>query len=199
MYIQIALGLLDETDPHGEWDAMVTGDRHSTIFWWLQLRLVDLDRQNILKPHHLQIICMSVCKMRAMANDLMSSLDRDKPFPYTALCGLLVYINILIMSTWKGVTWSIWYFSYGPDLFRQPRIWVDMLVLLFWNISYAALYDLGYMLHNPFGPRRIDVAHETISSGIRTLSSSLAAAVAHIPMSLRKTMMHSSSGKVQKV
>lgn len=27
--------------------------------------------------------------MRAQANDLMSSLDRDAPLPYSALCGML--------------------------------------------------------------------------------------------------------------
>lgn len=26
----------------GEWEAMVPGDRHSTIFWWIQLELVQL-------------------------------------------------------------------------------------------------------------------------------------------------------------
>lgn len=192
----MSLKLLDENDPHGEWSAMVPGDRHSTVFWWLQLKLVELERAHVLQPYYLQILCASVCKMRALANDLMSSLDRDKPFPYSAICGVLVYINVLIMSTWKGVEWSIWYFSYGPKLFTQPRIWVDMLVLLSWNISYAALYDLGYMLHNPFGKRRIDVAHELIGGGIRALSASLAAAVAHLPPFLKRGHKY---GKPEKV
>lgn len=168
---------------------MVPGDRHSTVFWWIQLKLVELEKAHVLPVMYLPLLMGSVSKMRAMANDLMSSLDRDKPFPYTALCGVLVYINILIMSTWKGVSWSIWYFSYGPNLFNQPRIWVDMLVLLAWNISYAALYDLGYLLHNPFGQRRIDVAHETISGGIRRLSSSLAWAFPHVPPAMKKATL----------
>ena len=175
---------------------MVVGDRHSTVFWWLQSTLVDLEHAHLLPPHHLQVACTAIAKMRGAANDLMSSLDRDKPFPYTAICGVLVYINIMIMSTWKGVSWSIWYFSNGPDLFNQPRIWVDMFVLLFWNISYAALYDLGYMLHNPFGQRRIDVAHEMIGAGIRKLSTSLANAVGHVPPFLKKKMTY---GKIEKV
>jgi hypothetical protein len=192
------LRLLDESNPDAEWSSMVPGDRHSTVFWWLQLKLVELERAEVLQAQYLTILCASVAKMRGVANDLMSSLDRDKPFPYTALCGVLVYINILMMSTWKGVSWSIWYFSYGPDLFNQPRIWVDMVVLLLWNISYAALYDLGYMLHNPFGRRRIDVAHELISGGIRTLSASLAAAMTNLPPFMKRAAK-SAYGKPQKV
>ena len=165
---------------------MVNGDRHSTVFWWLNLKLIELEREKVISGSALQLLCGSISTMRASANDLMSSLDRDKPFPYAALCGVLVYLNIIIMSTWKAVNWSIWYYSSGPLLFHQPRIWVDMLVLLTWNISYAALYDLGYMLHNPFGRRRIDVAHETISAGIRRLSTELAWGVPHVPATMHK-------------
>lgn len=182
----ISLRLLDESKPHEEWNAMVPGDRHSTVFWWLQLTLVELEQSKVLHVAYLQLLSGSICKMRAMANDLMSCLDRDKPFPYTALCGVLVFFNVLIMSTWKGVNWSTWLFSFGTRIFWQPRMYVDMAVLLTWNLSYAALYDLGYMLQNPFGSRRIDVAHETISLGIRKLSTSLVSAIQHIPPFLKK-------------
>lgn len=78
--------------------------------------------------------------------------------------------------------WAIWYHSMGERNFTsEPRFWVDVLVLLSWNISYASLYDLGYMLHNPFGNRRIDVAHEVIFNGIRKLSTELAIGNTHLP------------------
>jgi hypothetical protein len=111
--------------------------------------------------------------MRSQANDLMSSLDRDKPFPYTSLTGLLIKINLFIMSTWKGVQWSIWLRTFGDDIWQQPKFYADILVLLSWNVSYAALFDLSQTLHNPFKFRRIDVAHETISKGIRQLGVAL--------------------------
>lgn len=37
------------------------------------------------------------------------------------------------------------------------------------SVAMQSLYDLAYVLHNPFTDRRIDVAHETIGGGIRNL------------------------------
>jgi hypothetical protein len=68
------------------------------------------------------------------------------------------------MSSWKGVEWATWHASLGSTLFQQPKWYVDFVALFAWNVSYKALYDLGYMLHNPFGDRRIDVAHEVIGT-----------------------------------
>ena len=47
--------------------------------------------------------------------------------------------------------------------------------MIAWNISYGGLYELGYFLQNPFGSRRVDVAHEIIGDGINNLSKNLAA------------------------
>ena len=161
----------------------------------------------------------------------MSCLDRDEPISYMVLCGLLVRVNVILASTWKGVEvrsatlryfilhdinpyaspsllsvslffpvhvmclacseqphralifhisslsslvsghtqWSAWMASLGPKVFETPKLWIDLITLFAWNCSYAALYDLCYTLDNPFGPRRIDVAHETIGAGIRRL------------------------------
>lgn len=72
--------------------------------------------------------------------------------------------NVFIMSSWKGVEWAMWHASLNSALFSQPKWYVDIVALFAWNVSYKALYDLGYMLHNPFGDRRIDVAHEVIGA-----------------------------------
>lgn len=91
-------------------------------------------------------------------------------------------INIFIMCTWKAVEWSIWFHSVGQDeFFTAPRFWVDLFMLFSWNLSYASLYYLGAYLYNPFGNRRIDVAHEVIFNGIRKLSTELAIGSTHLP------------------
>ena len=111
----------------------------------------------------------------------MSSLDLDTPIGYASLCGLLVTINIFIMSTWKGIEWAIWMRSFGGPIAEQPKFYLDLFGLFVWNLSYKALYDLAYLLHNPFGPRIIDVAHETIFRGLRTLAEELMEGHSHIP------------------
>lgn len=165
-----------------EWERLVSGDRHSTVFYWIHLEATKLARAKVISDNFAVEISEGASKMRAQANDLMSSLDRDLPLPYTVLCGMLVQLNVLIMSTWKGVEWSIWLHSLGSaELLDQGRFWVDIFVLLSWNVSYKALYDLNYVLQSPFGNRRIDVAHEVIFAGIRKLSTALANGVDNVP------------------
>ena len=59
-------------------------------------------------------------------------------------------------------------------MFHQSKFWIDLFCMVVWNLSYGGLYDLGYALYNPFGARRIDVAHEAIGGGIFKLAKSLA-------------------------
>ena len=62
--------------------------------------------------------------------------------------------------------------------FRDPRA----------RLTDKALYDLSYVLHNPFGDRRLDVAHETIGSGIGHLSSAIAKVGPHLPPAITARM-----------
>ena len=133
----------------------------------------------------LETIAEAVGVMRSQANDLMSSLDRDDPFPYLSLTAFLVNVNVLLFTSWKGVEWAAWFYKSGGGIYRAPKMYVEILVLFVWNLSYQAMYDLSYVLHNPFGARRIDVAHEVIAAGIRKLATSLAHAGEHIPQTFR--------------
>jgi hypothetical protein len=154
----------------GEWEAMIPGDRHTTVlFWIMHLMRKDHEKEAFCGP-----VCDATRQFREKANDMMSCLDRDFPYSYVSLCGLLVKLNVFIFSTWKAVEWAIWMKSAGyGGAFRQIRLYADILVLFVWNISYMALYDLGYYLGNPFGNRRIDVPHETISGGLHRLGREL--------------------------
>ena len=119
---------------------------HTSLTSLPQVEASRLATEGVITEQRLQTISLSITSARAQANDLMSSLDRDAPFPYVALCGLLVNINVFIMSTWKGVEWSVWFQSFGgPKLVEQPKFWVDMLVLVSWNVSYKCLYDITYV------------------------------------------------------
>ena len=75
------------------------------------------------------------------------------------------------------------YRHYATDakVWKAPKIWFEIFVLFAWNLSYAALFDLTKMLYNPFGNRRIDVAHDAIGQGVRALARGLARAAPHIP------------------
>lgn len=155
-----------------EWDSTVPGDRHTTVFFWLATKINQLDA-SILDKHLNYNIIEGITDMRGAANDMMDCICTDHPYPYVALCGLLVKLNVLLMSTWNGVRWSIWYWSFGHYIWLEPKMWVDLFVLFTWNISYVCLYDLGYLLYNPFKDRRIDLAHEAITTGLLKLGIEL--------------------------
>ena len=189
-------GMIDSDDGRGyleraglllptEWDALVDGDRHTTVFWWIQIQVRQLaDDGVIAHPVWAVKVFDSITFMRAKANDMMSSLDRDQPYPYVALCGLLVQFNIVFMTVWHGFHWAIWNFATNYAVWKSPKIWVEIFVLFSWNLSYAALFDLTKMLYNPFGQRRIDVAHDAIGQGVRALARGLATAAPHIPATM---------------
>lgn len=122
-----------------EWHAMVPGDRHTTVISWIQQSCVGLQQEGMILPQALPKISEDISTLRGKANDLMGCLELDKPYAYSSLVGLLVNINLLIMSTWKGVEWSIWFRSFGGRIFEQPKFYLDLLVLVVWNLSYRAL------------------------------------------------------------
>ena len=74
----IAEGLVTEA----EWEALIPGDRHTAVFFWIQLALRRLTDDGKLSHDAFSQCCAcAITDMRAQANDLMSSLDRDTPFP----------------------------------------------------------------------------------------------------------------------
>lgn len=68
-----SLGLLVDD----EWDAMVAGDRHTTVWFWMQLKASKLADEGKISELRLQTICNAATLIRDRANDLMSVLDRD--------------------------------------------------------------------------------------------------------------------------
>jgi hypothetical protein len=80
----------------------VEGDRHTTVWYWIQQQAVDLcDDGTISSELRLQNICNAVTLIRDKVNDLMSCIDRDQPIAYTFVVGLLVNLNLLLMSLSK--------------------------------------------------------------------------------------------------
>ena len=177
------LGLLQP----GEWNCMAPGDRHTTVIFWLNSMIVEYQREGLIHSDHSQKTQLDFTALRSYANDLMSNINIDEPISYSALTGLLVKTNVFIFSTWKAVEWSAWIFAFTPSvLFNdQSRMMVDIAVLLAWNISYTALYDLGYMLNNPFGNRRIDLPHESIGANLRKFANALNSDGVSLPPAFR--------------
>jgi len=156
-----------------EWDAMVKGDRHTTVFYWIQMKAMKLTKNNVISQIEFQTICNAVTLLRDKANDLMSPIDRDQPSPYISLCGMLVNINLLLYSLSNGVDWAIWMHETEGGILREPRTYIQVFCLFLYTTIYAMLFDVCGLLYNPFGPREVDINHYEVSKGIRRLANEL--------------------------
>lgn len=159
----------------GEWGCMVPGDRQTTILFWIQARVKQLMVKGDLSQNELLIISNSISLYRAQANDLMGSLARDLPFPYAGFVSFLAHTTIFFLASTDGLNLATDYDS-GQDEGAQWHTWVTQLGCTFVLSScYGAYIELQGVLHNPFGARRLDVAHDTIAAGLRRLAESVVA------------------------
>ncbi len=135
-----------------------------------------------------QTICNAVTLSRDKANDLMSCIDRDQPPPYVFVCASLINLNLLLHSTATGLKWAIWtYDSGGLSIWTEPRMYVELLILISYTTIYAMLFDVCTIMYNPFGPRNIDIEHFKVGSGIRHLANRLKAAAPPDTMNTSRT------------
>jgi hypothetical protein len=165
-----SLGLLVDD----EWDAMVPGDRHTTVWFWIQLKATKLADEGKISELRLQTICNAISLIRARANDLMSVLNWDEPPPYVSVVGILVNLNLMILSLWKGIEWAVWFYDTNGRVWLSPKMYFEVFLLLIYNTIFAMLFDLSQTLYNPFGPRRIDLPHNIVGGGLRRLAKRLA-------------------------
>jgi hypothetical protein len=157
----------------GEWDAMFPKDRHTTVWMWC-FGIVGAMSSSGLIGQSQQLLCgNAISAIRAQANDLLSCLDRDLPYPYVHLVTVLVKLLMLV---------QLLDFALSPetDVAEDPSSAeeVGVILLLMGGVFLTVLglqgiTDLHAVLHNPFGPRRIDVAHVAIFADLRALSVSL--------------------------
>ena len=164
-----------------EWDAMVAGDRHTTVWFWMQLKATKLTNEGKISELRLQTICNAVTLIRDRANDLMSALNWDEPPPYVSVIGILVNFNLMIFSAWKGIEWAVWFYDTNGRVWLSPKMYFEVFLLLSYNAIFAMLFDLSQTLYNPFGPRGIDLPHNVVGGGIRRLAKRLATGEDIIP------------------
>lgn len=172
-----------------EWETMVNGDRHTTVWFWVQTKARQLRDEGMISEFDLQTVCNAVTLSRDKANDLMSCIDRDQPPPYVFVAGLLVNLNLFFESTTKGADWSVWVNDARAKIWTEPRFYTSVLFLLLYTTMFALLFDVCAVLYNPFGPRDIDVPHETVGRGIRFLAKELASAEQDEENGYPKTMV----------
>jgi len=150
----------------GEWEAMVKGDRHTSVLGWIHAGCVDLHRRGLLETAHLEPICHAVTAARTLSNDLMSSSKRDLPLPYANLVAWLVRLAVMLQTIVVGLQ------MHQMDELSS-KIYATIGVFLYAYLFHAFV-GIHRVLHNPFLDRLIDVTHErNVSEGLRRLAEGL--------------------------
>jgi len=163
------LGLLKDD----EWDKLIEGDRHTTVWYWLQSKAADLRAEGVIEELRLMQFINITANMRDTANDLMSRLDRDHSIPYSAIVGSLINLNLWAYTAQKTVQWSIW--THGnAQIWLTPRMWFAVIFFICYTSLLAMLFDVSHTLYNPFGWRELDIPHNIIGGGIRNLAKKVA-------------------------
>ncbi|GFH55554.1 hypothetical protein CTEN210_12030 [Chaetoceros tenuissimus] len=161
-----SMNLIDED----EWDVLVDGDRHTTVWFWIQLKATHIFDDGCMTDLQLQTICNAVTLSRDKANDLMSKLDRNQPPPFILLCALLVNLTLFMDSLSVGLTWGkIFHEAKG----HPYHIYLELFMFLLYSVLLGLFFDICTILYNPFGPRDIDIPHHLVGKGIRQLGMEL--------------------------
>ena len=158
----------------GEWEAMVPGDRHTSVLCWVQALCVDLKRRGLLDQTELKIVTEAVGAARAQANDLMSSTSRDLPMPYANQVAWLVRLAVVLQTILTGLD-----MRETADL--SCKVYATIGVFLY-SFFFSSFIGMHRVLHNPFLDRLIDIGHEPIANeGLRSLADGLMRGASFLP------------------
>lgn len=155
-----------------EWNMMVNGNRHNSVWFWIQSKAIYLMKKNEISEQSFQTICNAMSSSRDKAQDLMSPVTNDQPPPYVWTSGLLITINLWFISIQTGIRWGIFMWDSDGQVWTEVRMYAEILMFLFFTSIYAILFDVCTILHNPFGCREIDVQHSEVGGNIRRLAKS---------------------------
>lgn len=166
-----------------EWDSLVPGEPHNTVWFWMTDAVNRLAaRQLLTNPYCLNSIVEAIANMRDKGHDMKGSVGGDLPYPYVMLVKFFVQVVMITNVIYLG-------FQGIPDAAAEPSSGaftpfasgrldgVTVSVLLFTvltlNCALHATTDLHILLETPFGKRRVDLPHEPLLDEVRRYASIL--------------------------
>ena len=93
----------------GEWDALVAGQRSTSVFFWLSVKLKILVEKELITPVDFALLVSSTTATRQAAHDLMQKLVLDLPYCYASMIGFLVHAVVFIQATLTALACVVLY------------------------------------------------------------------------------------------
>jgi len=104
-YLETEAGLLQP----GEWAALAAGQRSTSVFFWLSVKLKILVEKELITPVDFALLVSSTTAMRQAAHDLMQKLVLDLPYSYASIMGFLVHAVVFIQATQSALACVVLY------------------------------------------------------------------------------------------
>ena len=104
-YLETEAGLLEP----GEWAALAAGQRSTSVFFWLSVKLKILVEKELITPVDFALLVSSTTAMRQAAHDLMQKLVLDLPYSYASMMGFLVHSVVFIQATLTALACVVLY------------------------------------------------------------------------------------------
>jgi len=157
----------------GEWENMVNGDRHTTVWYWIQRKAVTLTDQGVISSdQRLQTICNHASCTQGLADDIMNEIGNDHCPVYTSVVGITICYTIGNFIFWKGFQWAIWFYDTNGAVWIEPRMYFEVLISIAYTTILACVFDIDKVMHNPFWFREIDLPCESDVFGLLRLMQS---------------------------
>lgn len=149
-----------------EWERMVPGDRHTTVYFWLLAIAERARADGLLSDQAAMSVFDSVKAARGAANDLMDLLPNSLPFAYAQMVTFLVKTHTLICSTEFGLKLAdARHAEQFADGVPVGFTVLSLVVVFMINACMQGFLDLHSFLHNPFLDDVNGVPHEAIANG----------------------------------
>jgi hypothetical protein len=146
------LGLLHED----EWDRMVVGDRHTSVYTWLLTVGHQAAADGTLGQHEASALSTSVKAALEAANELIDTQRNPMPIPYAHTISVLVKSYMIICSTEFGMNLAN---ARNSQAFQDgaPTSYVILSLAAVYLISSCmqGLLDLHAHLYSPL----LDIGH----------------------------------------
>jgi len=155
----------------GEWEDIVNGDHLNTLWFWVQRKAVTLTDQGVISSEQrLQTICSAISRTRGATGMPMRELFYDHCPVYTSVVGITICYTIINFIFWKGFQWAIWFYDTNGAVWKEPRMYVEVLISISYTTILSSIFDIDKVMHNPFWSRPIDLPCEEIGLRLFTLA-----------------------------
>ena len=133
-----------------EWERTMEGDRHNTVFYWIQSTVKKWNADGEMSDYAFQKTWESCADCSGAATYMTSQIYSDQPMPYITVCAILVDLHLLFEMLGAGFSWAIIQYETNGRIWLQPGMYLDVIYLFLYTAIFAMLFEVYTDVYDPF-------------------------------------------------